>query len=102
MPIIHMHRERPVEPMVSACLTGACNSGEVPCPTRDACRLTEAMVFDRISTWLVAVGLAIAIASFCALAARQDLPGQQEDAVAAAAAAALCSSTATTVAEAGQ
>lgn len=63
----------PTRPLAElpACLTGACKGGRLPCPTGDACRIAEKVVHQRIATPLVAVGLVLAILSFCAVVAQR-------------------------------
>jgi hypothetical protein len=68
-----------------ACTSGACHGGDLPCPTRDACRVAEDVVLDGMRSWITAAGLVLAIVSFCALAVRGDMPGPAPVAAAASA-----------------
>lgn len=81
----------PTRPMqhLPACSAQACRSGDIPCPTPEACMLAEADAkFQRYSTVALAVMLAVALAGTIALASARALPGDRV----AAAAAVVCSS----------
>jgi hypothetical protein len=80
----------PTRPMqhLPACHAQACQSGDKPCPTPEACLLADAdATFQRRSTIALAVMLAVALAGTIALASARALPGDQV----AAEAAVVCS-----------